>query len=88
MKIALATVYARKGREAKRFRTNPRERKVWDGGKGFGVAVERLGAPDSCQRCWTRADAFFEIISEKGEKVGIFRDAKPRCVIYLVAQAF
>src|SRR6185295_8920513 len=31
---------------------------------------------------------FLKLFLKKGEKVGIFRDAKPRCVIYLVAQAF
>ncbi|HKP73485.1 MAG TPA: HU family DNA-binding protein [Pyrinomonadaceae bacterium] len=29
-----------------------------------------------------------KLFLKKGENVGIFRDAKPRCVIYLVAQAF
>ena len=31
---------------------------------------------------------FLKLFLKKGEKVGIFRDAEPCCVIYLVAQAF
>jgi hypothetical protein len=31
---------------------------------------------------------FLKLFLKKGENVGIFRDAEPRCVIYLVAQAF
>jgi DNA-binding protein HU-beta len=38
-----------------------------------------LGTPDP---------AFLKLFLKKGEKVGIFRDAGARCVIYVVAQAF
>ena len=36
----------------------------------------------------TYGPVFLKLFLKKGEKVGIFRDAKPRCVIYLVVQAF
>src|ERR1700755_1953232 len=61
----------------------------------FGTAGRNSASPPSGSGRRTRAKGvghtrtpFLKLFLKKGEKVGIFRDAKPRCVIYLVAQAF